>query len=451
MVSEATLSAIRFGYGPAGQDVAPDAEAHLERLGKGDAMVRKYPAPTLDEAIEIAQNFRAARKRARELDNPNVQREARQAINRAAGKTIAVTFARIADTNDPLRERLVWFWADHFTAMPKSAPMRTLTGDYRDAAIRPHVTGRFGDMLKAAVTHPLMLAYLDQIASFGPGSRAGKRRGVGLNENLAREVLELHTLGVGAAYSQTDVRELAELFTGLGIDPKRGFVFRPRAAEPGMETVLGKRYGGGAPDLGDIHAVLEDLAVHPATARHISGKLAVHFVADRPDPTLVDAMTDAWIETGGDLAAVTGAMLRHPAAWRPEMKKARQPVDYLAATLVALGVSGRVLAEMPMRDVSRFLVQPLRMMGQPFGQVPGPDGWPEDAAHWITPQGLAARLAWSLGAAKRLGDRAPDPRDFVGHALGDAASERLRWAVGAAETRAEGVALVLASAEFNRR
>jgi uncharacterized protein (DUF1800 family) len=451
MVSLATISAIRFGYGPAGRGVPRDAEAHLDRLRRGDRIARRYPAPGLDDAISLGQKYRAAQRAAQDGTSGDQRAELRRALLRSFGGALVASFARIAETDDPLRERLVWFWADHFTATPKNVLLRAVAGDYIDSAIRPHVTGRFADMLMAVITHPMMLVYLDQVASVGPGSRPGKRRGLGLNENLAREVMELHTLGVAGPYRQADVRALAELFTGLTVSPDRGFVFRPILAEPGAETVLGKTYGGQRAKLEDIRAVVEDLARHPATAEHVSAKLATHFVADRPDPDLVAAMVAAWQGSDGDLAEVTAAMLRHPAAWVAEFGKARQPMDYLAASIVALGIDGQTLSGLKDREVLLLLARPLRVMGQPFMQAPGPDGWPEAADHWITPQGLAARIAWSVEAARRVAERGMDPRAFVTCALGDTAGDRLKWAVGAAETRAEGLALVLASAEFNRR
>lgn len=451
MISEATVSAIRFGYGPGGRDVPGDGATHLARLGRGDRMVRRYPTPDLKQAIAAGETYRKARKVARDGGDQRAKRQAQLRLGEMFGSAMMAGFARIAETDDPMRERLVWFWADHFTAVPNNPAIRAAAPDYIDSGIRPHVTGRFSDMLKAVVTHPLMLIYLDQIASVGPNSVAGRRRGRGLNENLAREVLELHTLGVDGPYTQADVTELAKLFTGLSGSQGKGFVFRQGMAEPGAETVLGQRYGGGRPSLEPIEAVLEDLAVHPATAAHVARKLAVHFVSDDPEPALVSAIETAWIDTGGDLMAVTEALLAHPAAWDAPLTKVRQPFDFFGTTLTALGVSGDELMSVPVRDARRNFANPLRDMGQPFMTAPGPDGWPEAAAYWITPLGLANRIVWALGAARHVSGRMGDPLGFVTHALGDAASDNLRWAVGVAETRDEALALVLASPEFNRR
>ncbi|NHX27388.1 DUF1800 domain-containing protein, partial [Escherichia coli] len=268
-----------------------------------------------------------------------------------------------------LRERLVRFWADHFTALGKNPILRGLEFGYVEEAIRPNITGSFAGLLKAAVTHPMMLHYLDQARAVGPNAPGAK--GVrGLNENLAREVLELHTLGVGAPYAQDDVRELAELFTGMTVNSEQAFNFRPRLAEPGAEEVLGQRYGGATARLADIHAALDDLAHHPATARHIATKLAVHFVADLPDTGLVDHIAGTYAQTGGDLLACYGALLDHPAAWGAEAQKARQPFDFVAASLRALD------APMPEGDKAplRLFARPMAEMGQPIEGPIGPDG-----------------------------------------------------------------------------
>ncbi len=451
MTSPATISAIRFGYGPGAGTAPRDADAHLARLSGPDRVLARYPAVSDAETLSIAEGFRRARKRREGLGGEAAYKTARDNVGAAFSAAATTALARIADTDDPLRERLVWFWADHFAVAPKNIVMRAVAPNYLDQAIRPHVTGRFSDLLKAVVTHPMMLSYLDQVQSIGPNSPAGKRRGAGLNENLAREVLELHTLGVGGPYTQGDVRQLAELFTGLSASQSDGFVFRAAIAEPGPELVLGRTYGGGAPDLAHITAVLNDLAVHPATAAHVSRKLAVHFVADDPEPALVAAMEGAWRASDGNLMAVTEAMLTHPAAWGDRLEKARQPFDFLAATVVALGIRGDDLTRMPLRERHRAILRPLRAMGQPFMEPGGPDGWAEEAEHWITPLGLAHRILWSGEAAKRVAPHAPEPSMFLQRALGDAASARLTWAVDVAETRADAVAIVLASPEFNRR
>lgn len=292
----------------------------------------------------------------------------------------------------------------------------------------------------------------------GPGSPKADKRGAkaGLNENLARELLELHTLGVGAAYGQGDVRQLAELLTGLTYDAKQGTKFRKDFAEPGAETVLGKRYGGDKPGLGDIRAVLEDLAAHPATAAHIARKLAVHFISDTPDPDLVRVLTERYRDTDGDLAQVYEALLSHPAAWVPELSNIKLPDEFVASAMRALAVDPQAFIGIEdgrehEKLVQRLFVQPLRLMGQPWQDPLGPDGWAEDDAAWMTPQGLTARMDWALSAPARMCDPLPDPRVFVTDALGNDAPEPVRFAAKASENKREGIALILASPAFQRK
>lgn len=445
---------IRFGYGP-GPEAAPATPTDLlAGLSAPDRAASRYPVGSLAEALVLGQTLRLANRDA-EAGVAGAEGRydtARAELRRMAGLGIRAAFARIADTSSALRERLMWFWADHFTAHGTNLATRAVAPSYVDEAIRPHVTGRFGDMLRAVVRHPMMLFYLDQHVSVGPTSPAAARTGRGLNENLARELLELHTLGVGGGYVQADVRAAAELLTGLGIDPAQGFVFRPLAAEPGPETILGRSYGtGSAARLADIDAFLDDLALTPQTARHLASKLATHFVADAPPGELVEDLAQVYAATGGDLMALTQALVSHPLAARPVLAKVRPPMEFVGAAIVALGLTGDEIWAMPPADLRRFLAQPLAAMGQPFLRASGPDGWPEDAASWITPQALATRISWAAAVSDRLGPRAGDPRALLERTLGGLAGDALRFAVSAAETRAEGVALLLASAEFNRR
>ena len=426
--------AIRFGYGlPAGGS----------GLGADDLAARTWPGISLAELAPLARAYRAAKKAKDEA----AVKETQRVVDALALRGAKAIFARALGSDDPYRERLVAFWADHFTVAPRNRTERALPGVLVDEAIRPHVTGRFADMLKAVTTHPAMLIYLNQEASFGPGSPKGKRQKKGLNENLARELIELHTLGVGAGYTQGDVRELAELLTGLAVSPTEGFVFDNKRAEPGPETVLGVTYDGKGE--APILQALDDLAARPETAVHLARKLAVHFVADDPDEGLVRDLQARFRDTGGDLAEVAQALIAHPAA--ATGVKVRQPFDFLVASLRALGVGPDVILGLELRPFRRLILDPLQAMGQPFQQAPGPDGWPEREADWITPQGLAARIDWAMQAPERLVRPLPDPRAFLTAALGTRAGEKLTWAVGAAESARDGVGLVLASPEFNRR
>ena len=450
----AAIAAFRFGTGLSPRVPTPgNAEEITESLSRPDEIERRYPLQDLKSTTRIVQDFndeRRAQRMGNQMDRAAL-RKVRKPLFEAANASLLATVMRAVETSAPMRERLVAFWADHFTVRAKSAPLRPLPGVYVEEAIRPNVLGRFSDLLRAAITHPGMLIYLDQIASVGPGSPVGKRHNRGLNENLAREVLELHTLGDPTQYGQSDVREFAELLTGLSYMRGDGMVFRPRIAEPGSETILGTVYGGKRARVDDIYSALDDLARHPATARHIAHKLATHFVADSPEPDLVSHLEARFTATGGDLQAMTQALLEHPSAWRGVGAKARRPLDFLQASLRALDPDPARLMKAKPRQITLALRGPLQAMGQPFEEPPGPDGWPEAFNSWIHPQGLAARIQWAMAMPRVIRPDLPDPRDFVDTALGPLASGETRFAAQSAETRWEGIGLVLASPEFNCR
>lgn len=449
-----THAAIRFGFGPSpGAEMPRTREAMLALLNGPDLAAADWPIAGFDEKAAAERALGLLRKARRE--KVAGAEEDFKAANRAAlvvsAGEMRHALLRAITSPDGLRERLVRFWADHFSVNARGKGLRDVTSGYIEDAIRPNITGNFRDLLRAASLHPVMLIYLDQVLSIGPQSRIGQRAGRGLNENLAREILELHTLGVGGAYTQADVRQFAELLTGLYYNFRTGFKYRVRAAEPGAETLLGETYGDGRTErLADIHAALDDLARHPDTARHIARKLAVHFVADDPDPKLVAALEAVFRDSDGDLMQVYAALLAHPASWADFGAKARQPFDYIVAAFRALGTDPGEIANLNFRKTRQFLKGPMAVMGQPWQQAPGPDGWPEALEDWITPQGLAARVEWALMAINAFA-RDQDPVVFAANALGDVADERMRRIVGLAESRAEGMALVLASPEFNRR
>lgn len=455
-----SLAEFRFGYGLSPSVPAPSsAEDMMRRLRGPDNMAVRFPMigydPILQRMARLEELVKARRKSPGPETREAYAKARRSMVDWARAnqrKWIGRHLARRSWTRDAFRERLVAFWADHFTARGKSALGRWSTTPYVESAIRPNVTGRFADLLTSVVKAPLMLEALDQRYSRGPGSKVVKRRGGpgGLNENLARELLELHTLGVGGPYTQRDVRELAELLTGLTFTTPDGTGFRRNAAEPGSETVLGKTYGGGKASMADIDAVLQDLGTHPATAANIARKLVVHFVSDAPDPDLVAALTTRFVETGGDLLAVYEMFLSHPAAWQDGPGNLRPPFDWVSAAVRALAVPAPEL--WPSRHGRFFgrLPGALARMGQPYEAPQGPDGWPEEDDFWVTPQGLAGRLQWALNAPRLLVDDLPDPRDFVNMALGPRVNDRLRFAAYAAESRADGIGLILASPEFQR-
>jgi uncharacterized protein (DUF1800 family) len=337
-------------------------------------------------------------------------------------------------------ERLVWFWSNHFCV---NADATVMAGGYEREAIRPHVVGRFADMLQAAEGHPAMLLYLNNALSIGPDSVAGINRDRGLNENLAREILELHTLGVRTVYSQADVTNFAKVLTGWMIrdtvsDPDHGgeFMFLRRAHEPGPESVIGHDY----PDtgVGQGRAVLADLARHPATARHVATKLARHFVADEPPPTLVDRLASRFLETDGDLKELARTLVTAPEAWAPEQAKIKRPSEWVVGFLRATAQSG---------DIGR-IVGGLNLLGEPLWRPAAPKGFPDDNAAWL--DGLAQRLDIANTFAQRVADRL-DPSAIAEAVIGPLASAETRQAIARAESKPQALTMLLMAPEFLRR
>lgn len=371
-----------------------------------------------------------------------------------------------ATTDTGFAERWALFWANVFTTSATRFQSAVFMGPFEREAIRPHVFGKFEDLAAAAEQHPAMLLYLDQAQSVGPNSQAGQRRNVGLNENLAREIMELHTVGADGGYSQADVTEFARALTGWSVPTPRdqggnaggrgrrvqavraavagepgvnAFVFRPVVHEPGARTVLGRTYPEGGREQGE--AVLRDLARRPETARRLARKLAIHFVADDPPPALVDKLETAWTRSGGDLAGVARALIAAPEAWSPQPVKVKTPYDFVIST-------HRALASSPTR------VQPLQQalvsMGQPAFSAPSPEGWPDIAADWAGPDALVKRLDWAKTVAD-LAAPSADPNAVAAGALGARLGERTRQFVARAESRPEALTLFLMSPEFQRR
>ncbi len=343
-------------------------------------------------------------------------------------------------------ERLVAFWSNHFAvSVNKGNPVRTLAGLMEREAIRPHVYGRFADMLLAVETHPAMIFFLDNQQSIGPNSRAGARRGRGLNENLAREILELHTLGVAGGYGQADVTALANVITGWSLTPNNAadgppgtFRFNANMHEPGPHVVLGKSYADEGFAQG--RKALEDIARHPSTAQHIARKLTRHFIADDPPASMVARIAKVFRDADGDLQAVSRAVLESPEAWSAPLTKMRSPQEFLLA-------SARALGRRP--DFGQIL-QPLNAMGQPLWQPGGPNGFPDTNAAWASPEGLKTRLDVAVSIARQNAGGL-DPAGLMETLFGGAVSAETRQTVLRAETRHQAVALALMSPEFQRR
>jgi uncharacterized protein (DUF1800 family) len=340
-------------------------------------------------------------------------------------------------------ERLVWFWSNHFCVSADKGPVRALCGAYEREAVRAHGLGRFADMLFAVESHPAMLIYLDNARSIGPDSIAGRNQHKGLNENLAREILELHTLGVRTVYTQADVTNFAKIITGWTVvpphqDPARGgeFVFNPRMHEPGDQRVIGRLYPDGGIEQG--RAVLADLARHPATAKHIAAKLARAFVADAPPPALVDRLAKRFLDTGGNLKELARTMVSAPEAWAAPRGKLKTPGTWFVAALRATGVTPP--------DI-RPVIQAQNLLGEPLWRPPAPKGFADDSAAWM--DGIAQRIDVANQLAARVAALV-DPEAAIDTALGPLASAETRQAITRAESRPQALALLLMAPEFQR-
>ncbi|MDV3457290.1 DUF1800 domain-containing protein [Sphingomonas sp. HF-S4] len=416
--------------------------------------MRAMPRPEAD--TEVAMRGSAMPPRRRDPDDPTAQvrRDARLQARDHYADAISARALTALNSPAPFVERLVHFWANHFAVSADKLEMIGLAGSFEFEAVRPHVLGKFGEMLHAVERHPAMLVYLDQAQSVGPnsalGQAAGRRGGkAGLNENLAREILELHTLGVRTGYSQADVTEFARAMTGWsvaglgrgGADDGQGggFAFAPRRHEPGTRTILGKSW----PQQGEAQAaaVLDMLATHPATARHIATKLARHFAGDDPPPALVGKLETAFLKSGGDLPSVYRALVEAPECWVAQPVKFKSPWEWTISALRGLGAE-----QLPPMAMNGLMTQ----LGQPVWKPGSPAGWDDVAGSWAGPDAVMRRVE----AAERLAQRTRDTVDARARAaelFPGALSESTAQSIARAESPAQGVALLLVAPEFLRR
>lgn len=475
----AAIAAHRFGLGEPDLAALPDdARGWLRaQIGPADTAIG-------DGLPDIAQALRV-QVTARRLREPEAQLALRRQVQ-ADQQSRLLTALR---TRRPFAERLQLFWSNHFTVSLAKGATQGLVGAFEREAIRPRIAGRFVDLLEAAVTHPTMLRYLDNQASAGPHSvvvqrarRRGERNGqaprlTGLNENLAREVLELHTLGVArgadggrtpdraygamGGYTQADVTAFAAVLTGwrgpqgdadaspamtpTGADPAapaRLAPFDPDWHEPGDKLLLGRRHAEGPQAL---RAVLDDLARHPSTARHLALKLARHFVADQPPPALVARLAQRYQDSDGQLAPVYQALIDSPEAWAPQPTKLKAPEEFLLSAARLLGLDERVAQRLADTGAGA-----LESMGQRLQAAPSPAGWPDRADEWLGPEALWQRLEWSRRWAERAGSGV-DARALATASLGPWLGEVSRQQIARAADGRQALALLWLAPEFQRR
>jgi uncharacterized protein (DUF1800 family) len=443
MSVSALFAVARFGLG-----ARPGELAAIGRNGQDWALAQIAPTAVIPPqlaAFEPGRSIAARTLRAQQSGAQAIEAEVRR-LGREVYSTEAAGRTQVQMTSsEPLRERLVAFWSNHFTVSVQRPLLFGLAGAFEREAIRPHVFGRFRDMLHASTRHPAMQLYLDQVRSTGPNSLMGVRSGRGLNENLAREILELHTLGVIGGYTQQDVSEFARVLTGWSIaQPEEGepgrFYFRAAMHEPGAKTILGRTISEDGANEGA--KVLDMLARHPATARHVAEKLVRHFVADRPPSMLVAQVEESFKRSDGDLLVVTRTLLTSAEAWSAPLAKIKTPYELVVAALRAIGSDA-------IPDPQRLLGA-LRVLGQPIFGAPSPAGWPDTVDAWLTPEALMRRAEWAMAFAKRV-EASVRPPTFFEASFGDDAPRDLRRLMQRAASSADAIALVLASAEFQRR
>jgi uncharacterized protein (DUF1800 family) len=483
----------RFGYGLGPHERAPqDPRAWLLRqlddYDPAPAAVARRTRTAIDlgETLRLLRTLRQdarqmaeraasepmmtdlSRGEAREAALDNLPPELRDHYAKARSalvQDIAIRVNLAVSSPTPLMERLVHFWSNHFSVSVGKLGTQAAVGDHEFSAIRPHVLGRFSDMLAAAALHPAMLLYLDQFQSMGPNSpaqgqraqRRGRRaeeqdapqRPRGLNENLAREILELHTLGVHGGYTQADVTEFARALTGwtvpgigraqrFGEAQPNGAVFVELAHEPGARKVLARTYPAGAAD--QARAILRDLAAHPATARHIATKLARHFAGDTPPSALVARLESDFLKTGGDLASLTRVLIEAPEAWAPAPVKFRTPFEWLVASLRLTGAQ-----DLPPRRIVAALTQ----LGHVPWRAPSPAGYDDVAASWAGPDALLKRVELAEQIARDAS--LDDVMQRAEAAFPGALSDATRTQLARAESGRQALALLLVSPEMLRR
>ena len=468
--AEAALALHRFGLGPRAGSIAAIASdprgALLAELNSPDAARISDPAlMTSADAARAALKFQQERRAQRQADRaaraaanqqpdmkagedatpPSMQQNAgpplpqRLYLDEAKARIHAALAAKIG-----FAERLAWFWSNHFCVSADKGGVRPICGAYEREAIRPHILGRFHDMLLAVESHPAMLIYLDNARSIGPNSLAGMRQKRGLNENLAREILELHTLGVRTVYKQEDVTSFAKVITGWTVaplrqDPARAgeFQFNPRMHEPGAQIVIGKSYPEDGVQQG--RGVLAMLARHPATAKHVATKLACHFAADEPPPALVARLSKRFLDTDGNLKEMAKALVASPEAWDSARPKLKRPGEWIISAMRAGGVVPADIGP---------VMQAHNLLGEPLWRPSAPKGFADESAPWL--DGLSQRLDIANALARRVGADA-DPRELFEETLGPIASAQTREAITRAESRPQALALLFMSPEFQRR
>lgn len=479
--TEAVIAANRFGLGARPgelQQIQSDPRGWLKAQLKGasvmPAAIKALPpsSQVFQEQVEALKERREAKKEAAANDSPDkTNGNASNAVKPGAGLKrnvilenylgqVAARYQVATRSADSFRERLVHFWTNHFAVSMDKNMVAAIAGTLENEAIRPNLHLSFYDLLLAADSHPAMILYLDNQGSTGPNSqlaqmaqrRAKQQRKVDINENLGREILELHTLGVNGGYTQADVTSFAKVLTGWSVGGGQGvalarldagepgkFIFRAGLHEPGAQTLLGKRYSEDG--INQPKAVFKDLSRHPATAKFVATKLVRHFVADEPPAAAVERVAKAFRDSDGYLPTVHAAVVDSAEAWTQPQSKYKTPHEFVVSTF-------RALDYVPERP--RQVLAPFELLGQRPYSPGSPAGWSDIAGQWDGPDALMKRIEWATQIGQRMGARRA-PVQLAEQSLGAALSEHTRMALNGAADAAQGVVLWLVSPEFQRR
>jgi len=448
---EGAIAVTRFGLGARDDEIAAASRAPKEWLLAQLRPNKSHHSAfdgllTSRDIFKISREYKDARKTMRDADRP--------AASDIYGEKLKLNFRReikarsiyAAQTDTPFHERLTRFWSNHFSLSARNRNTRIFPGAYEREAIRPHILDSFFGLAASAIFHPGMLVFLDNVSSIGPRSRKGLDTGKGLNENLAREALELHTVTLAAGYSQSDVTEFAKALTGWSVERdetkdnnRQGqTTFEARNHELGSRVIMGKKYSEKGPK--QALAILKDLCARPETAENIARKFAVHFVADNPSQSLVDALKGSFLNTGGNLQALYKTLVLSPHAWTSEAQKIKTPEELIISAARMLGFE-TVIPKRP-ADAYDSLAQ------LPF-TAPTPEGWPDVASAWVGPDAILKRIEWANELSTRLPNM--DARQFLQASLGERLSYDTLQTVARAESGQQAFILALMSPEFQRR
>ena len=462
-LSTSAIALNRFGLGARPADVVPAEPQRwlLDQFAQFD--VRPVGFASLDDAGTVVKNYREGQQAERRMakqagaTDPKVALKAgrqdfRQDVQTLYRAGVQARADSALTTEAPFIERMVHFWSNHFCISADNARVTAFAGAFERDAIRPHVLGSFADMLLAVERHPAMLIYLNQFQSIGPDSLAAARnpdRKRGLNENLAREIMELHTLGARSGYTQADVTEFARALTGWTVDGLGGgrlgqgnpdhFIFRPGQHEPGERAILNKRYAQDGE--AQARAALIDFAQSPATATHIATKLARHIAGDEPPPAMVARLSDSFIRSGGDLPTLYRTLFASPEAWVATPTKFKTPWEWTISAL--RGVGHRQVGDMQIAALQTQL-------GQRVWKPGSPAGWDDVEAAWAGPDALLRRVEIAQRIAAPLGESI-DARTLAPKMMPASLSAATADQIARSESPAGAIALMLVSPDFLRR